>query len=335
VTTENDYVKKNGTHIDSVLNTKNRKYLADMLLNIRISACGGGRARLVLPGSVGRVQVCMQHLCRAISKGLKYGASSSSSGGSSSSGSGSSGSGSGGSGSNGSGADRTMQPLGTSPTSVPISVPTPASTPISAPISASASAPTPAPAPALMSASALVPAAVHTATHTPTHTPIHTPMHAHAPVPGEGGAALPMTQLQKFRNYVFKTLSDDNRMRCQWCGMELALLLVTPCVHLYCTGCVSRMVSVCVCVYVCVCVAVCVQLCLCSCACVVSLSVYERVCFSLCVSVCLCVCVCEYLTLPNPTLILTTPALILTNPVCQGDYCEICKAHFNWNDFQV
>ena len=64
VTTEHDYVRKNGTHLDSVLNTKNKKYLADMLLNVRIAACGGGRAKLCLRATNHRLLNCLQHLHR-------------------------------------------------------------------------------------------------------------------------------------------------------------------------------------------------------------------------------------------------------------------------------
>lgn len=60
------------------------------------------------------------------------------------------------------------------------------------------------------------------------------------------GASQPMSSAQarvdKFRAYVFKTISGDSRQICEWCGIELKLLLVTPCVHLYCTDCVEKMV---------------------------------------------------------------------------------------------
>ena len=64
VTTEHDYVKKNGTHQDSLLNPKNKKYLADMMMNIRIAACGGGTARLTVPSVHARMSVCLGHLAR-------------------------------------------------------------------------------------------------------------------------------------------------------------------------------------------------------------------------------------------------------------------------------
>lgn len=64
VTTEHDYVKKNGTHQDSLLNPKNKKYLADMMMNIRIAACGGGTARLTVPSVQARMSVCLGHLAR-------------------------------------------------------------------------------------------------------------------------------------------------------------------------------------------------------------------------------------------------------------------------------
>lgn len=67
VTTENDYLRKNGTHQDSLLNPKNKKYLSEMLLNIRIAACGGGRARLVLPGATQRIDNCVKLLSRMYS----------------------------------------------------------------------------------------------------------------------------------------------------------------------------------------------------------------------------------------------------------------------------
>ncbi len=64
VTTENDYVKTNGTHRDSVLNPTNKKYLQGMLLNVRISACGGGRANLILPARGSRLDNCIKFLQR-------------------------------------------------------------------------------------------------------------------------------------------------------------------------------------------------------------------------------------------------------------------------------
>ena len=51
-----------------MLNPKNKKYLSDMLLNIRIAACGGGRAKLILPLEVSRVSILMGILSRVLSE---------------------------------------------------------------------------------------------------------------------------------------------------------------------------------------------------------------------------------------------------------------------------
>eukprot|EP01041_Mallomonas_annulata_P009957 gene9957-20702_t len=53
VITELDYDKKErgARHPDSLLNPTNRQYLQEMLLNLRIASCGGGRAIMSLPVS--------------------------------------------------------------------------------------------------------------------------------------------------------------------------------------------------------------------------------------------------------------------------------------------
>ncbi len=60
VTTEKDYFKTFGTHQDSLLNMKNKCFLSLMLLNIRIAASGGGRAKFILPAYGQRAANCAQ-----------------------------------------------------------------------------------------------------------------------------------------------------------------------------------------------------------------------------------------------------------------------------------
>ena len=60
VTTEKDYFKSFGTHQDSLLNIKNKGFLSLMLLNIRIAASGGGRAKFILPAYSQRAAMCAQ-----------------------------------------------------------------------------------------------------------------------------------------------------------------------------------------------------------------------------------------------------------------------------------
>lgn len=159
VTTEHDYVKKNGTHQDSLLNPMNKKYLADMMLNIRIAACGGGTARLTVPSVIARLSVCLMHLARFELR-KATGA-------------------------------QNCDPIiaGCSDVNNSIGV-------------------------------------------------------ANANEDIDSSKMDAAARVQKFRSYVFKTLSAESKLKCEWCGIELILLLVTPCVHLYCTDCVNRMVSV-------------------------------------------------------------------------------------------
>jgi len=48
VTTEKDYTKSNGAHLDSLLHSRNRKNLNEVIRNCRLATMGAGRAKIIL-----------------------------------------------------------------------------------------------------------------------------------------------------------------------------------------------------------------------------------------------------------------------------------------------
>ena len=57
-----DYTLKNGAHPDSLLNSSNRKFLAETMTNIRIASCGGGYAKLTLREAEKKIGITLGHL---------------------------------------------------------------------------------------------------------------------------------------------------------------------------------------------------------------------------------------------------------------------------------
>jgi hypothetical protein len=49
---------------------------------------------------------------------------------------------------------------------------------------------------------------------------------------------------EQMRGYIFRSLRGD-ASRCEWCGVALRILIVAPCVHLFCGDCMEEMGDYC------------------------------------------------------------------------------------------